>query len=483
MSSVAVGYRPLECHIPFHASAARYKCAIGGYGSGKSVALCWEAIMFALEQPGSDMIIARKYAPSLKDSTEAIFFDCLPQELLDLALAANPRCIVRLGGHVASFQFHNGSLLKFKGIEEWKKEKSQNVAWIGWDEADETAEATVEGMASRLRQTRPLKVAAERGYETVLPMRRQCCLATNPAGKNWIWKRFVNAETRWENAAVFISTTLDNPHLPLDFVKDQMSKGIAYVKRYVLCMFEEQAGAIYPRWGTKHRVEFKPRPGCDPLDVWMVLDPGSTKINPTSCLWVALDRVRGRMVAVAEYARWDLSAKEHAANWRRIEARLREKGYGRVTWRVADPATINQKDRGANNTLQDIYRREGFSFQAAASNKHSTRIPPLGELIANEKFVCTDACPLLYGQVEGYRWEDQLPQHIDLGEYRETVRKGNDHLVDGAQYLALRWARVSAQLEAEDDKTELEHFEALVRKQMREQVTKPRRGLPDGVVA
>ncbi len=465
--AVAVAYEPLAVHEPFHASAARYKLAIGGYGSGKSRALCWEAILFALEQPGSDMILARKFAPSLKDSTEAIFFDCLPQVLLDMALAANPRAIVRLGGHVASFQFHNGTLLKFKGIEDWQKEKSQNVAWIGWDEADEQAEATVVGMASRLRQTKPLKVAAERGYETRMPMRRQCCLASNAGGKNWLWKRFINPPTKWDNVACFISTTLDNPHLPLDFIQDQLSKGVAYIKRYVLCLFDEQAGAIYPTWGRKHRVDYTPKLGADPPMLLHAMDPGSTAINPTGAVWYALDRARGRLVAVAEYQAWDLSAADHAKAWRRIERQLHEKGYGRVVRRIADPATIVMHDRGSNNTLRDIYRREGFSFEPGFSNSHKLRVPPLGELILTDKFVVTGACPMLYAQIEGYRWEDQLPQNVDLGEFREVVKKGNDHLVDCSQYAAGYWVRRDRSAEVADSRTEQEHFEAALRKQMR----------------
>ncbi len=449
------------------------------------MALCWEAILFALEQPGSDMVIARKFAPDLRDSTEALFFNCLPKVLMELALAANPRAVVRLGGHVSSFEFHNGSLLKFKGVDDWKKQKSQTLAWVGFDEADEQQEGNVAGgkggMASRLRQVAPLAAAAERGYYPTLPMRQQMCLASNPEGKNWLWKRFINVATRWEDAEAFISTTLDNPHLPRKFVMDQLSRGVAYVKRYVLCMFEEQAGSIYPEWSPKHVVEYGPKPGAEAPQLLHTMDPGSTKINPTGCVWYALDRPRGRLVAVAEYQAWDLPAALHAKAWRRVERRLHEQGYGRVVRRIADPTTIAQHDRGSNNTLRDIYRREGFSFEPGFSNNHKLRVPPLGELIATGKFVATRACPQLYTQIEGYRWEDQLPQHVDLGEYREKVRKGNDHLVDCSQYAAGYWVRRAKGAEEADERTEMEHFEALIRKQMRAQAS-ARPAAQDGVV-
>lgn len=476
-TTIDMNYTPLTCHAPFHRSSARYKAAIGGYGSGKSKALCMESIMFALEQPGSDMILARKYAPSLKDSTEAVWMECCPGALLQASK------VVRLGGHVASVELPNGSLIKFKGIEDWSRQKSQNLSWIGFDEADEQQEGTVVGMASRLRQTQPLRAAVERGYTTVQPMRRQICLATNPAGKNWIWKRFIspNPADRWDDAEGFISTTLDNPHLPLDFVADQMSKGIAYVKRYVLCMFEEQAGAIYPDWGPDHRVALAPVAGDPPMDLWQTMDPGSTNINPTAAVWWAVDRRRGRLVAVCEYQEHNLPAATHAKNWKRIEARLMARGYGKVQWRSADPVAIATHDRGSNTTLSDIYRRLGFSF-APGPVRHAVRVPALGELVSNNRVAVTKDCPQLYSQMENYRWEDQLPAHIDLGAYREKVRKGNDHLVDCAQYAAARWITRAGAAAPEDERTEMQHFEASVREAIKLALTK-RGGLPDGVVA
>ncbi len=477
--TVSIEYRPLDVHRPFHAARSRYKCALGGYGSGKSMALCYEAIMFALEQPGSDMIIARKFAPSLKDSTEAIWLECMPDELLKAGK------ISRAGGHISSFQFPNGSLLKFKGIDDWKKEKSQNISWLGFDEADEQSEGNVVGMASRLRQTRPLKAAAERGYVTRMPMRRQCCLATNPAGRNWIWERFFSplAEgKRWTNGEGFISTTLDNPHLPLDFIADQLSKGVAYVKRYVLALFDEQAGAIYPQWGAEHLIEYRPDPH-GPNELWHAFDPGSTKINPSAGLWAAVDRRRQRLVVVAEYQEADLSAAEHAVNWRRIEKRLAEQGYGAVSWRTADPTAIAARDRGSNMTLADIYRREGFSFVPGPS-RHAVRIPAMGELVARRALVTTKACPIFYKQVEGYRWEDQLPQHIDLGEFREQVRKGNDHTVDCGQYLSARWVLRVDKAAPEEEKTPAQHFADKVRANIRKNISAANRpALRDGVVA
>ncbi|MDQ3091347.1 MAG: phage terminase large subunit [Actinomycetota bacterium] len=800
MSATEITYRALEVHKPFHRSAARYKCMVGGVGSGKSYALCAEAIAFALEQPGSDMMIARRHAPALKDSTEAIFFQVLPHELREAG------AIQRAGGHVNSYEFPNGSLLKFRGVDDWTKHKalatdqpvltptgwrpigdlvvgdlvvggcgrpvrvravfpqgerqmyrvqltdggsveadaehlwavnrqgarntrrvvrtadlqtgtsrdrlpplppvqyladssppiapyvlglllgdggltqrqlsytchhedapelvgalrgylgsgavssyasrygyglpksrspklytdlaaagllptsshtkfvpeeylraraddrlavlqglmdtdgsagptanryatvsphlrdavldlarglgmgarcrhqdneyggawvvsvtppvdvelfrlerkrartfrhkrcgggrtvkavtptrvadsvcievddpahlfvvkdhivthnSQNLSWIGFDEADEQSEANLDGMSTRLRQETPLQAAAERGYETTLPMRRQVCLASNPAGKNWLWRRFINAETRDQRGEGFISTTLDNPFLPVDFIEDQLSKPAAFVRRYVLCLFDELAGAIYPEWCDDHRVAWAPPKQGGHMDIWQSFDPGTTQVNPSSCQWAVVDREHQRLVVIAEYEGHDSAAAIHAKRWREIEKGL----PGKVTWRTADPAAIGARDRGSNMTLMDIYRRLGFSFDPARSNRHEVRVPALGELIALGRFGVTADCPISFGQIQGYSWEDQLPKDLDLGAYRDKVKKGKDGMVDCAQYLAQRWIwRASTMPEEKDERTPEELFSAHVHATI-SRTLKPQRGnLAPGVI-
>lgn len=106
----------------------------------------------------------------------------------------------------------------------------------------------------------------------------------------------------------------------------------------------------------------------------------------------------------------------------------------RVTRRVADP-NISKRDQGTTMELADIYARLGFNFERGPV-RQDIRIPALANIIATKQFVCTTACPLLFDQINNARWEDQLPRLRDLGEFREKIKKGNDHLHDCAQYLS-----------------------------------------------
>jgi phage terminase large subunit len=74
-------YRPWAHQILFHASSARFRLQIGGYGSGKSRPLLWEGIFHALEYPGSNSIILRKTIPDLKRTVIDKFLSDVPEEL------------------------------------------------------------------------------------------------------------------------------------------------------------------------------------------------------------------------------------------------------------------------------------------------------------------------------------------------------------------------------------------------------------------
>jgi superfamily I DNA and RNA helicase len=72
-------YDAFPVHMPFHMTRSREKAAIGAVGSGKTLALCADAIGLALEQPGSRIMVARQTIPALRDTTETEFINLLTQ--------------------------------------------------------------------------------------------------------------------------------------------------------------------------------------------------------------------------------------------------------------------------------------------------------------------------------------------------------------------------------------------------------------------
>jgi Phage terminase large subunit len=424
MKQVVFDYEPLPVFLPFHQSMAPDRFLFGGYGSGKSVAGCGEAIAMGLRYPGSEWLITRKTVPALKDTTEKEFMEQLPPEFL-------AQCQVsRGGGHVQSLQFPTGTLYHFKGMPDWKRLKSMNLSGIFWDEADEFVPEEFEGMQSRIRRVHPLPEAKALGYTDLLPPEsRGNILASNPAGKNWLYHEAFESGRRGVEA--WTSSSFDNPYLPASTLNRWLEMPEPWVRRYVLCSFDEFAGAIYPDWSWEtHVIEPFQSGGqynYDPTSWFrMGFDPGTDAGN--AGLWVYYDRAAHRLVGVAEYLETGLSATNHAREWRKIESR-----HGmRVQRRIADPKPISMRDRGVNTTLADQYRRLGFRFQLGPSNI-GDRVTWLGDMIARRAFVVTRECSQTYEQILGYRWEDLTPDAIAKGKRANPLKRDVD-LVDAAQY-------------------------------------------------
>jgi hypothetical protein len=192
----------------------------------------------------------------------------------------------RTGGHFDTFTFPNGSQILFRGIDDWRKHKSLNLGFIAWDEWGEFDEDTVFGMRTRLRQVDLTPEARAMGYKGKI--RRQGMWgATNPEGHDWIWRHFhPESPDRDPNSEAFFSTTLDNPYLPESYIQNILALPPSYVKRYVLCQFDDFAGLIYEDFGwdthTVDHPKWRELQISMPL-VWMGMDPGTE--NPTAGLW------------------------------------------------------------------------------------------------------------------------------------------------------------------------------------------------------
>src|SRR5436309_6357302 len=72
-----IAYSPLPSQKAFHKSAARMKGFSGPIGSGKSQALCHEAIRLTYLNPGRTGLIGAPTYPMLRDATQLALFEIL----------------------------------------------------------------------------------------------------------------------------------------------------------------------------------------------------------------------------------------------------------------------------------------------------------------------------------------------------------------------------------------------------------------------
>ncbi len=435
MSGAVVFGKPLPVHIPFHQSPAKFRVAFGAAGSGKSYAGCDEAIKWCLQYPGIEGMITRVTIPELRDTTERVFTSRVPPELW---AAGRLR---RAGGHYESFTFPNGSRILFRGIDDWLKHKSLNLGFIFFDEFTEFDEDTFHGMRMRLRQSDLTPEAISMGYSQKIT-RHGAWGATNPAGHDWVYRLFhPDSKDRMKadgGVEAFFSTTLDNPFLPPDYVDDMLGMPKMFVMRYVLCQFDDFAGRIYERFGEPGTIIPHPRWPPDQAGpmVWMGMDPGTQ--NPTAGVWCWVDERNHRLVAIAEYKAPGLDVDTHIAKWRQIEMQQRM----RVGWRVGDPNSITQRDRGTAIPLQAQYARLGYNF-ALGSADQDTRIWQLGRLINLHRFVVSEDLHDLIDALKNYQWKDLTPAQRARGEEPKSapLKKDTD-LVEAAQFIAGRYLPV-----------------------------------------
>src|SRR5450631_2359854 len=81
-----IEYHPLPSQQKFHESTARFKGFSGPIGSGKSQALCQEAIRLSYQNPGRMGLIGSPTYPMLRDSTLASLLEILETNELPFEL-------------------------------------------------------------------------------------------------------------------------------------------------------------------------------------------------------------------------------------------------------------------------------------------------------------------------------------------------------------------------------------------------------------
>src|SRR5437868_13373962 len=72
-----IAYDPLPSQRKFHRSRARFKGFSGPIGSGKSQALCQEAVKLAYLNPGRLGLLGAPTYPMLRDATQATLLEIL----------------------------------------------------------------------------------------------------------------------------------------------------------------------------------------------------------------------------------------------------------------------------------------------------------------------------------------------------------------------------------------------------------------------
>lgn len=168
-------YKALPKQLAFHQSTARHRLMIGGFGSGKTLALLMEAVLTCLMVPSCNVLILRTTSPDIQKTVINKF----------LNTKIVPRNVYKsYNKNEKIAYFHNGSQLHFgycQHEDDINQFLSTEYAFVGLEEAGEFSFRVFEALIGRLRTSSEVR---DLNGNPVLP---SIGLTTNPFGNGYAW--------------------------------------------------------------------------------------------------------------------------------------------------------------------------------------------------------------------------------------------------------------------------------------------------------
>lgn len=181
-------YDALPSQKRFHQCESRFKGFSGPIGSGKSQALCQEAIKLSYLNAGRTGLIGAPTFPMLRDATQAALFEILESNRIPFDYSKADNTL-----HMKD----SGSKVIFRAVDEFERLRGTNLAWFGLDELTYTPEESWLRLEGRLRDPKATRL---------------CGFAVwTPKGYDWVYRKFI-----CEPAAGYtsvIAAPFENRHL------------------------------------------------------------------------------------------------------------------------------------------------------------------------------------------------------------------------------------------------------------------------------
>lgn len=163
-----IRYQPLPSQWAFHRCRARFKGFSGPVGSGKSQALCHEAIRLAYLNSGRTGLLAAPTYGMLRDATVTALVGILEENSIPYELRKTEG-VLRL--------LDPGSRILLRSLDEPERLRGTNLAWFGVDELTYAAEDAWTRLEARLRDP---EARHRHGFAV-----------WTPKGFDWVYRRFI----------------------------------------------------------------------------------------------------------------------------------------------------------------------------------------------------------------------------------------------------------------------------------------------------
>ncbi len=165
-----ISYEPLPSQRRFHESRARFKGFSGPIGSGKSQALCHEAIRLSYLNPERTGLIGAPTFPMLRDSTLTSLIEVLNENEIPFEH--------RKADNVMMLK-DSGARILLRSIDEFERLRGTNLAWFGVDELTYAPEEAWLRLEGRLRDPKASRLG---GFAV-----------WTPKGFDWVYRKFIQS--------------------------------------------------------------------------------------------------------------------------------------------------------------------------------------------------------------------------------------------------------------------------------------------------
>src|SRR5258708_805381 len=164
-----ISYDPLPSQKKFHALENRFKGFSGPIGSGKSQALCQEAIRLSYVNPGRLGLLGAPTYPMLRDATQAALIEILESNEIPYEHNKAENTFVMLDTR---------SRILFRPVDEFERLRGTNLAWFGLDELTYTQEESWLRLEGRLRDPKATRLCGFAGWTA--------------QGYDWVYRKFIS---------------------------------------------------------------------------------------------------------------------------------------------------------------------------------------------------------------------------------------------------------------------------------------------------
>ena len=383
-------------------SKARFKVVRAGRRGGKTYLICWDAIIFALQNANSLLW----YLAPTYGQAKAIFWRRL--------LATVPKAAVhKIHETELYIQLVNGAVIELKGCdnENSLRGRAPNRVYL-----DETAFMKQHIWEEIIRPS-------------LIDNRGGGYLIGTPNGKNWFWKLWQEASIGLDKSfEAFHFTTFDNPHLPpeeLDIAKKQIKNSVTFRQELMgeAASFE---GLVYPEFFKDIHVvpAFKlPKEAR----IFRGIDWGIQA--PCVCLWGAL-MPSGEVFIYREHYRPGLPAPRQAQI-------IKSMSTEEVEATVIDPSTRRResKDQDGYSQFESIqmqFLRAGVPT-VPGFNKIMDGISVVKELFIDNKLFIFETCPNLITELLTYEWANASEGEEAVAN--DKPKDGGDDGCDALKYM------------------------------------------------